>query len=191
MTIRANLPGFTENIVDKSGLITPSWGQYMHELFNRVGGDKQYNLGGTLTVNTTAVGNVGSGVDDLISYSLQKNTLLTTGDRLEVTAFGSQAANTNNKTIKLLLGSTVLFSTGAVASNGKDWRIDCTIIRTAEETQVTTAIFSGDTVLVTQTSDFVSGAEDFTTALAIKCTGEATATNDIIQKGLTINLFPR
>ena len=191
MVTQANLPEFTERMIDSVGGISASWGQYMHELFNRVGGDKQYNLGGTLTVDTTEVGNVGSGADDLITYSLQKNTLVTTGDRLEITAFGIGAANANNKTIKLLLGTTELFSTGAVASSGKDWRIDCTIIRTAAATQVSTTAFSGDTVLVTQISDFVSGTEDFTTALTIKCTGEATTTDDIIQKGLTINLFPR
>ena len=94
------------------------------------------------------------------------------------------------KTIKLLLGSTELFTTGAIAFNNKDWQIKATLTRTGSATQKSITVFSGDTVLLTQVSDFVSGTEDFTTALTIKCTGEATSNDDIIQQGLTIKFFP-
>ena len=166
------------------------WNKFFNNVATKIGSSKSYALGGRLTSNTTAVGNVGSGADTLITYSLEANILNNVGDTLEITAFGSQAANANNKTIKLVFGSTELFTTGAVASNGKDWRIDCTIIRTAAATQECITSFSGDTVLVTQIADYVTGTEDFTTSLAIKCTGEATTTDDIIQKGLIIKFFP-
>lgn len=188
--VQLSKPHFAEALVDKVGLITAGWGRSFEELFARVGAGKLYNLGGLLTSNVTAVGNVGTGEDNLITYSLQKNTMLTIGDRLEIVAFGTLAANGNNKTIKLYLGSTQLFSTGAVASNAKDWVLIANIIRTGSATQECITSFNGDTVLVTQTSDYVSGTEDFTTALTIKCTGEATSNDDVIQKGLTINLYP-
>lgn len=171
-------------------MFTAPWSRFFQDVARRIGSDKAYSIGGRLATNTTAVGNIGAGEDALISYSLEKNTLLNVGDTLEIVAFGSQAANGNNKTIKLIFGTTTLFSTGVVASNAKDWCIRATIIRTAAATQECIAEFNGDTVLVTQTSDYVAGTEDFTTTLTIKCTGEATSNNDIIQKGLFIKLFP-
>lgn len=173
------------------GKITPAWYKYFDQLQARIGGATQYNLGGTLTVDTTAVGNVGSGEDDLITYDLKKNTIGATSDRLVIKAFGTFAANANNKTVKLYLGSTELFTTGAIGANDKHWCIESEIIRTAAATQeVTTNCFT-DTSLVGEISKYVSGTEDFTTQLTIKCTGEATSDDDIIQKGLTINLYPR
>jgi hypothetical protein len=169
---------------------TLPWLRFFEDVARKIGSMGQHSLGGRLTTDTTAVGNVGSGADDLISYSLQKNTLNNVGDVLEITAYGTQAANGNNKTIKLVFGTTELFSTGAVASNAKDWEIRCTITRTAAATQNCSTVFLGDTVLVTQVADFVAGTEDFTTALTIKCTGEATSNDDIIQKGLVVKFFP-
>lgn len=172
-------------------VMNPTWFQFFEQMWERIGGAKQYNLGGTLTVNTTAVGNVGTGEDNLITYDLPDNTISETGDRLVIKAFGTFAANANNKTVKLYLGSTVLATTGAIAANDKDWCIECEIIRTAAATQECIAKIYTDTSLVGELSNYVSGTEDFTTDLTIKCTGEATSDDDIIQKGLTINLFPR
>lgn len=189
MVSKAAMPDYSEVPVE-GNYFSKTWFRFFDEVSERIGGGRAYKLGGQLTNNTTAVGNVGSGADDLITYTLQKNSMQNTGDVLEITAYGSQAANANNKTIKLLLGTTELFTTGAVASSAKDWCIKATITRTAAATQKSIATFLGDTVLVTQISDYVSGTEDFTTALTIKCTGEATANDDIIQQGLTINFFP-
>lgn len=172
-------------------VMSASWYKFFFQMWDRIGGGTQYNLGGTLTVSTTAVGNAGTGEDDLITYSLAKNTMGKTNDRLVIKAFGTFAANGNNKTIKLYLGSTQLFSTGAIAANAKDWCIESEIIRTGSATQEVITNCYTDTSLVGTITDYISGTEDFTTALTIKCTGEATSDDDIIQKGLTINLFPR
>lgn len=187
--VRVIPPHSREPVIEGENFTKP-WSKFFEDLRERIGGAKTYTLGGSLTTDTTAVGNFGTGEDDLITYSLQKNILNDAGDTIEITAYGTTAANANNKTIKLFLGSTELFSTGAVASNDKDWRIKATITRTGSATQKSIAAFSGDTVLVTQTADFVSGTEDFTTALTIKCTGEATSDDDVVQQGLTINIFP-
>lgn len=187
--LERGLPNYRETVLDDENFTKP-WFRFFNLITNRIGLGNSYSLGGTLKTNTTSVGNVGSGADDLITFTLEKNTLLNTGDVLEITAYGTQAANANNKTIKLLLGSTELFSTGAVASNNKDWELTCRITRTGEATQKCITSFNGDTVLVTQTADFVSGTENFATALTIKNTGEATANDDIIQQGLIIKLFP-
>jgi len=174
----------------REGGFTKPWTKFFFDVSRKIGSLKEYSLGGSLKTDTTAVGNVGSGADDLITYSLETDTISNVGDVLEIVAYGTQAANANNKTIKLVFGTTELFSTGAVASNGKDWEMRCTITRITATTQNCSTVFLGDTVLVTQTTDFTAGTEDLTTALTIKCTGEATSNDDIIQKGLFIKLFP-
>jgi len=186
---KEGIPHSRESVLSDENFSRP-WFRFFNSVADKIGLQSSYSLGGRLATNTTSVGNVGSGADDLITFALEKNTLLNAGDTLEIMAFGTQAANANNKTIKLLLGSTELFSTGAVASNGLDWALHARIIRTGAATQKCITSFSGDTVLVTQTVDYVSGTEDFSTALTIKCTGEATANDDIIQQGLFIKLFP-
>lgn len=188
--VKANPPKVSELVLDDSNNFHRSWSQFFDNIARRIGGDKAYSLGGRLTTSTTEVGNIGTGEDNLITYTLSQNTLENTGDVLEIISFGAFAANANNKQVKQYLGTTQLFATGAVASNAKDWVIKSTIIRTAAATQTVISEFNGDTVTVTQTADFVTGTEDFTTDLTIKCTGEATTTDDIIQKGLIINIYP-
>jgi hypothetical protein len=190
---QANMPKTgSEPVVNEKCIFKSSWARYMNELFLRVGGGDLYNLGGRLTTDNTALGNVGGGEDDLIAYTLPKNTFHNDGDILEITAYGITAANGNNKTIKLILGSTTLFSTGAVAFNNKSWCLRAEITRTGSTAQQIITTFQGDFALLTNTATFVAGAEDFTTALTIKCTGTSgsSATDDIIQKGLIIKMFP-
>ena len=181
---------FAEPITEDK-LINPTWFKFFEQIWQRIGGATQYNLGGTLSVSTTSFGNVGTGEDNLITYSLAENTISADSDRLVIKAFGTFAANANNKTVKLYLGSTELASTGAIAANDKHWCIESEIIRTAAATQECITNIYTDTSLVGELSNYISGTEDFTTALTIKCTGEATSDDDIIQKGLTINLYPR
>lgn len=190
---KANIPSLgTEIVLNDNGLFKGAWARYMHELFARVGGGASYNLGGRFVTNTTPVGNVTGGEDILITENIPKNTIHNDGDIIEIVAFGITAANGTNKTIKLILGSTTLFSTGAVAFNNKSWCIRANIIRNGDALQFINATFNGDVALLTNTATFTSGTENFATTLAVKCTGTSgsSTTNDIIQKGLIINIFP-
>jgi hypothetical protein len=190
---KANLPSVAnEQVINEKGMFKGAWARYMFELWSRVGGGDLYSLGGQLYSNMTAVGNVAGGEDDLITYTLPKNTLHNKADVLEITAFGITAANGNNKTIKLILGTTTLFSTGVLAFNNKPWCIRAEITRTDAATQVSIATFNGDFALLTNTATYIAGTEDFTTNLIIKCTGTSgsSTTDDVIQKGLTVKLFP-
>ncbi len=189
---RANLPHSSEPVIDEGNHFTIPWIKYFEQLKARIGAEKQYSLGGTLTSNTTAVGNITSGTDTLISFPMEKNTLLNIGDSIEITAYGTFAANANNKTTALVIGSTTLFTTGAVAFNGTDWCLRSLLTRLSVTTFQAITTFHGDFALLTNTTDFVSGSENFATALTIKCTGLSggSTTNDIIQKGLLIKQFP-
>lgn len=193
MGLKANIPNVAnEEVLNEKGVFKTAWARYMHELWQRVGGGDIYSLGGLLTSNTTAVGNITSGEDSLITYTLPKNAMHNNGDVLEITAFGITASNSNNKTIKLIIGSTTLFSTGILAFNNKAWCINAKITYTGTATQVSVATFNGDLALLTTTATYVTGTEDFTTNLTIKCTGTSgsSTTNDVVQEGLIIKLFP-
>jgi len=70
------------------------------------------------------VGNVGTGEDNLITYTVPGNLLTVNLDRIKFTSAGTFAANINNKRIRVYFGTTVLLDTTALALNGGDWAID-------------------------------------------------------------------
>jgi hypothetical protein len=186
--VNANPPKASENVLN-SGYFTKSWSQFFDNLTRRIGGDKAYSLGGNLYHSVVEVGNIGGGSDDLISYTMPTKTLEEIGDTLEIISFGTLAANGNNKRIRRYFGSTVLFDTGTITANNKDWCIVSRIIRTADATQTIISTFSGDSS-VTQTADYVAGTESFSSEIIIKDVADGVATNDITQKGLSINIYP-
>lgn len=183
-------PNFVAPVLENNSWFTLAWKSFFRDVFTRIAGTKDIMLGGVLHVDTTTTGNVGTGEDNLISYTLQKDAMNKDDDVLEIEAYGSLAVNGNNKNIKLYFGSQVIFTTGAVASNAKDWHIRATVVRTGAAAQVIASAFAGDTVLVTQTADFVAGTQALTANTVIKCTGEATATDDIVQRALIVRFYP-
>lgn len=147
------------------------------------------NLGATLAVDTTEVGNVGVGEDTLISYTLASNTLIADTQHLEIYAWGTTAANANNKTVKLYLGSTLILQSAAAAVNNVGWSINARLVRTGAAAQQSSATLLSNNSSFAELGVFASLAEDLTADLDIYCTGEATSDDDIIQKGLIIKWF--
>ena len=153
----------------------------------QIGSSSSYaTIGGTANVNTTAVGNVGTGEDDLITYALPANALAANGDYVEIEAFGTLASNANNKEVKLYFGSTVLLTTGSIALNGGDWAIRARVIRTGAATQKAIAWISAGNSLIAAFADYTTPAETLSGSVTIKCTGEATSNDDIVQEGLIV-----
>lgn len=144
-------------------------------------------LGGTAEVNTTAVGNVGVGEDDLITYTMPANALGTNGDFVKIRAWGTTANNANAKVVKLYFGTTFITLT-LTASQNDTWIIDATIVRVASNGQEAIGSISDWNAGTPQFKNFQNGslAQDLTAAVVIKCTGEATDNNDIVQEGLVV-----
>lgn len=184
----ASPPGNREVALNGEYFSNP-WFRFFTEISKRIGAGFSYSLGGRVTTDTTFVGNIGTGEDDLMTFSLQKNTMVNTGDTLEYTTFGSFANNTNTKTLKLHLGDTVILGlTGTTtAFQNKEWSVQTTIIRTGASTQSVVSIFQTLSITFTEVT---SATEDFTVPLVIKATGEGTATNDIGQAGFFLKFFP-
>lgn len=145
-------------------------------------------VGGDLYINSTAVGNVGTGDDDLMTYTVPANSLSTNNMRLTFEGWGTFGANGNSKTVKVKFGSdsfTVI--NGSINNNGK-WYIRGHIIRTGATTQ--------DVFISASDSSINGGAPAFTISTAartlssandLKLTGTGTADNDISQEGFIVS----
>ena len=144
---------------------------------------------GIPVLNTTAVGNVTTGEDNLISFTLPANTLSVNGMGLRVTYSGVTANNANAKTLKAYLGTTALLTTSLTANQASVWKAVIEIIRTGAATQdVTATLLQGGSTSIVDV-EHSEPTEDLTAALAVKATGEATSTDDIINELQMIELL--
>lgn len=163
-------------------------GTFNGELLKRAGSGSAYaRCSGRINVNTTAVGNVGAGEDNLIVYTVPANTLLTNADFLDFEFFGTFAANANSKRIKAYFGATVIFDSGAQNQNGGSWKITGKIIRTGGSTQKVLVEFSSSSNLFVNTTTYTATALTLSGTNDLKVTGEAVADNDIVNEALIVN----
>lgn len=150
-------------------------------------------IDGVINTNTTNVGNVTTGEDDLMTYSLPANLLGVDLDQIDFEAAGTLANNANAKRIRIKYGATTILDTGAAglpASVAASWTVKGKVIRTGAATQ---KVFAELKVGNGTTYPFVSvttAAETLSGAVTFKLTGDATATNDIIQQFMTLKWQP-
>ena len=144
---------------------------------------------GVICHDMTSNGSVGVVETNLINFYLLANTLINDYAFIEVTGFGSFAANANNKRLKLKLGSTVLYDSTALALNDGYWKVDCTIVRTSATTQKCIVNVNSSNLTLPKIVNYVVGAEDLTTQLNVLFTGTGVVNNDIIQEGLIIKYY--
>jgi len=145
-------------------------------------------ISGKANVNTTAVGNVGAGEDDLMSYSMPANSFNAAGRGVRITAWGTVANNAATKNLRFYWGSTNLFNVGLAVNQAFNWRIVAEVFSTGTDAQdwnyIVTAGSTGASVMANGTS-----AQDDASAIVVKCTGQATNNNDIVQEGLFVEFF--
>jgi len=138
----------------------------------------------------TPIGNITTGEDDLQATTIAANKLSADGDYIDFEFSFDFAANANNKQIKLYVGGTQMYATGAQAQSGGNMVISGRITKTAANTvYVQIKQLSGMALFVDETTS-VAGALTLTSSFVIKCTGEATATNDIVNPILQTNFHP-
>lgn len=144
---------------------------------------------GVVYKNYTAVGNVGSGEDDLMSHAIAAATLGTDGQDLVFEMVFKTAANANNKTIKVKYGGTTLWDSTAIAANDQRVKVRGRITRTGATTQIAEVSVhaSGGYTNTVVTS---APAETLANAITLKATGEATSDNDIQQLSMTLMWEP-
>lgn len=139
---------------------------------------------GKCDVNTTAVGNVGTGEDNLITYSLPLKALYKTKSFVRYTAWGTTANNANAKTLKVYFGTQLMATVTLAVSIAGTWRVVCEIFKTGASTQAYVAtVIEGAASAAYPTVQQGTASQTDTAAIVLKCTGEATDNNDIIEKG--------
>jgi hypothetical protein len=141
-----------------------------------------------LSINTTPVGNVGAGEDNLMTYALAAGLLGTDGWGVEIIAGFSLAANGNNKAIKLYFGATAIGTIPSAGYSGLGVAMRAVVIRTGATAQVAITQ-SGLAATNGAISDFTAPAETLANAITIKATGEATSNDDISQKLMLVRLL--
>lgn len=149
------------------------------------------NAVGVADVNNTAVGNVGAGTDDLMTYSLPANSLSGNEKGVRITAWGTFANNANAKTLTMNFGSTVILTNALTINVGATWYMEAYVFRTGVDTQdyIAKLITVGAAGVAVNDIENGTSAQDDGAAITIKCTGAATTDNDIVQEGMIIEFF--
>lgn len=156
-----------------------------------VGGASSARVYSLLLSHYTDAGNVGTGEDDLMSYSIPGGTMSADGDILEFTMTFTFAANANNKQIKLYYGGTQVYASGAQAQNAGTMELVGRVIRTGATSQRISVSVRSNTTNFPDVAEYVTAAETLSGAVTIKATGEATSNDDIVQKILTAEIKPK
>lgn len=150
-----------------------------------------------LNAGVSTVGNVGTGEDDLQTYTMPASTLTATGDSVKIEAQYVIVNNANQKQIKLYFGSAVLFdttATGLATSVSYSVNVEARVYKDGSNTQRYTVNYtatpsSGPAILGTTQS---TASQTDTSTIVIKCTGEtnAASNNDVTNPELFIKLDP-
>lgn len=132
-----------------------------------------------LSTQNGPIGNTGAAETTMQSLQIDFNTLSKLGASIQIFVCGKTAANANNKTYKVKLGATTLFTSGAVALNNKDWTFRGEIVSNGATAQIFYGEFTsnGNAPIVTTTT----ASEDLGTNLTLEFTGQGTSTGDISQ----------
>lgn len=145
------------------------------------------SINGVAKVITTPVGNVGTGEDNLMSWTSPANALSGDGQGYRIEAVGTVANNANTKTLKVHFGATSLSFTLPISIAGT-WVLRGNVVRTGAATQILNATVQCGTTAIAPAS--ASPTETLSSTSVIKCTGEATADNDIVQTMMKVYYDP-
>lgn len=146
-------------------------------------------VNGVLDVNLTAVGNVGGGTDDLMTYSLPANVLFTNETCIHVVASFTVANNANAKTLTFVWNSANILAATLIASVATPAHAEFWIYRTGGSAQRIFGYISqggGTGAAQTQFNANTTGAGVETGAIPLKFTAAATADNDVQQQSMMI-----
>jgi hypothetical protein len=139
----------------------------------------------TISVNTTAVGNVGSGTDTLQTYTLTAAGLTAATRGLQITASGTFANNANAKTLTCSYGAQTVLTHAATVSVAGQWNLDFFITMTGTDTQDWHTEYRGNDGAANAFSydpERGTGTVDDGASIVISCQGAATADNDIVSE---------
>lgn len=140
---------------------------------------------GVLQKNLTSVGNITTGEDDLMSYTVPASLLSVNTDEIIWLFSGYTANNANAKTLKVYAGGTLLATATLPISISPTGYFQGVVVisRTGSSTQRANGEVEYWTSATAKSSVRIATALTLTdtSTITLKLTGEATATNDIVQ----------
>jgi len=154
----------------------------------QIGDSTSYGIApGVVSKQAVAIGNVDTGQDNLMSYSLPANAFSSVGQALRVTAWGTTANNANAKTIKLFFAGTEIATLSLTTSQANAWRIDGEIMWRASGL-ATCAITLVQGGVVMQSTIIATTVASINAAIAnpVQITGQGTASSDVLQRGMLV-----
>lgn len=156
--------------------------------------------------NTTATGNITTGLDSLHSYSLPANSLVANGDFVEVHYGGTFAVNDADKRIQITADSQVAFNSGLKDIDFGVWRAEVTYTRvSATSLRASGFILMGQIIVSTNGAiDTANSSYDYrainatltvanltSNAITLLVQAEGTNTDDIVQNESKVKLTQR
>lgn len=142
-----------------------------------------------LNVNTTTVGNVGAGEDNLSSYALAAGQLAANGDSVSFEAAGTISASINAKRLRVKFGAATIFDSGAAGipiSTAIEWALAGRVVRTGAATQKAYVRLNTSSASLAAYVDYATAAETLSGAMTLLVTGEGVDDNDIVQETLVV-----
>ncbi|MFA7301990.1 MAG: hypothetical protein WC069_06790 [Candidatus Shapirobacteria bacterium] len=147
------------------------------------------NFAGTLKTQTTAVGNVGTGSDTLMTVSIPANTLRGVGTTIQIVSSGTFGATDNTKQLRAYFGTefnatySVAFDSTAQAQNGGAWTMT-SIITWVSSTlvKISTQFQSPNASHATTSYYEFTSTVNYDRAMRYYLKADATDNNDITQQ---------
>ena len=146
----------------------------------------QYQMPKTVYTNVADVLLVGSTPNDFYSYTLPANTLSSDNQRLELVYSGSNAANTNGKSIQFYFGGISYITITNSSATSLNWYLNIIIVRASSSTLRVS--FNGNWYTFGSGNPWGSSI-NFATTNVIKLVTQGGASSDIIGKLCTITHF--
>lgn len=154
---------------------------------------------GNLYSKTAAVVSEGSDTTSEVTpsgytYTLPANTLLNTGDKVRVRAWGTTGSHASAKTIKLKFDSlVVVYNATTTSPASKEWHIDAEIIRTGASATLTIGTMlidsGGGTVEAITTGTHDSSLASTNVIAMFVTAGNSDANCDITCSGFIVDLL--
>jgi hypothetical protein len=143
--------------------------------------DQQPEVNRVLNSTVTSANNVGTGEDDLYSYTIPASTFSSDKDEIEGTFNGIIGASGNNKRVRVRFGSALIFDSGAFAdATGSDWSLEIQIYRVDATNQKAIVKWSSSNAAVPTLVDYTTATETMSGTISFRVTGEATNTNEVV-----------
>jgi hypothetical protein len=164
--------------------------RHMYFIWERTGGLRSNRLPiSLLSSQTQTIGNIGNAESDLLQYSLDSNLLTSNDDYVEIDAYGKFAVNGNTKQVKVYFGSSLIFSSNAVAINSGSWSCQIKIVRVSSNSQKIISCMSSDNGTTFNIFTLTSATNDLSVGNNIKFTATGASTNDVTQIGMYVKIF--